>query len=71
MLIARRHGRGTYQSEDCCRVGESIDHMHPAGTLVRHYCRTDTTVGTGCCVEMVLLGLITQACPFLEVLQEE
>ena len=59
MLIARRHGRGTYQSEDCCRVGESIDHMHPAGILVRHYCRTDTTVGTGRRVEMVLLGLST------------
>ena len=59
MLIARRHGRGTHQSEDCCRVGESVHHMHSAGILVRNYRRIDTTVGTGRRVEMVLLGLST------------
>ena len=33
--------------------------MRPAGILARNYRRTDTTVGTGRRVEMVLLGLIT------------
>ena len=58
MLIARRHGRGPHQPENYGRLEQSCNYMRLVGILARYTRLIDTTVGTGRCVEMVLLGLI-------------